>query len=152
MLILEEEEKAYRWLLGFSGSFHLRKEGGLTHHQAPLRSLTNIRILPKNIQLIFQEESRIVAKFAIHNRTKPTGTAVLVLVGRIGDVEPDICPFDVHVAGTDATAVEVSVLKDIHHRIGENQGDIETMGFRNRLHGGRLHRVKGPRGRGRRGW
>lgn len=54
---------------GFSGSSIWRKEGGLTHLLG--RSLTNVRILPlKNIQLIFQEESRIITKFAIHDRTR----------------------------------------------------------------------------------
>lgn len=54
-------------------------------------------------------------------------------------------PLDVHVAGTDATAVKVSVFKDVHHGIRKNQGDIETVGLRDWLHGGGSHRI----GRGR---
>jgi hypothetical protein len=121
VLILKEEEEAYGGLWGFPGTLHLRKQGGLAgglaHHQASFCSLADVRILAKNIQLIFEEEPRVVAKFTVHDRTKPTGAAVLVLLGGIGDVQPDICPFDVHVAGTNATAVKVPVLEDIHHRI-----------------------------------
>lgn len=121
VLILEEEEEAYGGLWGFPGALHLRKQGGLAgglaHHQASLCSLANVRILPKNIQLIFEEEPRVVTKSPVHDRTESTGATVLVFLGGVGDVQPDICPLDVHVAGANAAAIKVPVLEDIHHGI-----------------------------------
>lgn len=152
VLVLQQQQEAHGRLLAPPGSLsHLRDQVALADHQSPFCSLADVRGLAENIQLVLDEEPGIVAELAVHDGTEAAGATVLILVGGVGDVQPHVGALDVHVAGADAAAVEVPVLEDVEHGVGEDQGHIQAVRLRDGLHRARLHRVEWPRGGGRGG-
>lgn len=152
MLVLQKQQEAHGRLLAPPASLsHLRDQVALADHQSPFRSLADVRGLAENIQLVLDEEPGVVAELAVHDGAEAAGAAVLILVGGVGDVQPHIGALDVHVAGADAAAVEVPVLEDVEHGVGEDQGHVQAVRLRDGLHRARLHRVERPRGGGRGG-
>lgn len=105
-----------------------------------------------DVQFILQEKAASVAIAPVDHRAETTAAGFLGLADGVAQVHAHVGSFNVHVTHTNAAAVEVAVFEEVHDGLGENEGDVEAVRFRNGRNRGRLNGIQRSTRRGRGCW
>ena len=140
-LVLQEENELIWYAVAPSDSWLL--ERGEPKLLKALFSLSaDVRAAADDVQLVLQEEARAVAVTPVDHGAEAAAAGFLGLADRVAQVHAHISSFYVHVTYTDAAAVKVAVLEEVHDGLREDEGDVEAVGLRDGGDGGRLDWVE----------
>lgn len=120
--------------------------------QVLLRLPAGVRASAHDVQLVLQEEAGAVGEAPVDDGAEAARAGVRAGVLRVqagvADVNGRVGASDVHVAHAHAAAVEVAVLEQVHGGVGEDECDVQAVGFGNRGRRGRFHGAERPEGGG----